>query len=357
MTGYLNHFARFVNSRLVKGRPPNLICYLTSRCQSNCKTCYYHDNLNRTDAAELTLDEWRKIADKNRFIVNLSLSGGEPFLRDEIAEITLAFAEKNSLHTIGITSNALLPETTYVKVKKMLEKLPKRTRLELALSLDGLFEQHDFIRGVPGNFEKLLETVSRLQAFRKDPRRFVLKTCTVLCRSNIENIGEIIKFAQDGLKIDRAHIQIPHGKSRIPGELDVDADICERVLRDAADFEIQRQPDFIGKTMAAFQQRAGEIQAKIKKGETVFNCRVLDSVAIIAEDGSIYSCEPLRHKVADIREHDYSLKSALNSNAAKQFRNEIRTECNCVWYAGVLASLITDPAELAKIALTASRSP
>ncbi|NLP06180.1 radical SAM protein, partial [Candidatus Fermentibacteria bacterium] len=83
---------RLMLSRVRRGRPPYLVCSVTSRCNMRCRMCFYHDRLNAGGIRELTGDEWKMIGASSRGVVNLSLSGGEPFMREDIADIAEAFS-------------------------------------------------------------------------------------------------------------------------------------------------------------------------------------------------------------------------------------------------------------------------
>ena len=67
----------------VRGRQFNsLFLFVTSRCNSLCRTCFYFDKLNSKD--DLTTREIARISETAPPFRKLWLSGGEPFLRDEL---------------------------------------------------------------------------------------------------------------------------------------------------------------------------------------------------------------------------------------------------------------------------------
>lgn len=78
---------------------------LTSNCNFNCKMCYVHTP-NHKEA--LTADEWIKIGEqaRDRGMVFLLLTGGEPFLRPDFKKIYGALSEMGLM--ISINTNASL---------------------------------------------------------------------------------------------------------------------------------------------------------------------------------------------------------------------------------------------------------
>src|SRR5436190_17982316 len=129
----------------------SLFLFVTSRCNSLCRTCFYFDKLNSRD--DLTFSQIARIAETAPPFRKLWLSGGEPFMRDELAEIVALFVERNGVHNVNLPTNGLLPDKIFPTMDRMLEQCP-RTSIDLNFSLDGLEDTHDSIRGVPNNFER-----------------------------------------------------------------------------------------------------------------------------------------------------------------------------------------------------------
>ena len=93
--------------------PPYLIFFPTSRCNASCDHCF---NWQRTGQAkktdELTVDEIRKTFKDYGHLKYVTISGGEPMLRDDIDQISRVFYQYNgvqgiSLHTNGYFSDKL----------------------------------------------------------------------------------------------------------------------------------------------------------------------------------------------------------------------------------------------------------
>src|SRR5579871_279378 len=117
------------------GTPPFLILFINSICNQTCEHCFYWKNLNRRD--DLTVDELRRLSESLGRIENLNLSGGEPFLRPEFAEICGFFITNNGVRQIYVPSNGSMTERTIRAVEQVLQ----HRDLELfavELSLDGM---------------------------------------------------------------------------------------------------------------------------------------------------------------------------------------------------------------------------
>src|SRR5215469_5301359 len=79
--------------RSERATPPFMIVFINSICNLTCEHCFYWRNLNRRD--DLTFAEFERLSRELGDFENLNLSGGEPFLRPEFAEICSLFLTNN----------------------------------------------------------------------------------------------------------------------------------------------------------------------------------------------------------------------------------------------------------------------
>ena len=96
MPGVLDYFP-ILKDRVRARQFNSLFLFVTSRCNSLCRTCFYFDKLNSKD--DLTTREIERISETAPPFRKLWLSGGEPFLRDELAEIVAMFVRRNGVRT------------------------------------------------------------------------------------------------------------------------------------------------------------------------------------------------------------------------------------------------------------------
>ncbi len=138
---------------------------ITNRCNSRCIHC----DIWQTKGKELKKQDIEDIL-SDRFIqqsydiykenFDISLGGGEPFLREDLINIVDIIDKKypNSIKTIS--TNGLL-------TKKILELLKQKSNLgfKLNISVDGIGKVHDEIRGFQGAFKTTLNTIRQIRRF------------------------------------------------------------------------------------------------------------------------------------------------------------------------------------------------
>ncbi len=172
---------------ITKRSPFYIQFFISNRCYLNCKMCNIvsaNKNLNLVN-----LEQIEKIAKNLRRIGAgvVLLTGGEPFLRDDIVEIVRIFKKYGltpRLQTAGLLS----------RFDNMLECCKLGAR-DINISLDTLDEElGDEINGVKGSWRKAIQTIGRIS--REFPTHdTVCALGCVLSPYNIDHIEEILDFA------------------------------------------------------------------------------------------------------------------------------------------------------------------
>lgn len=91
---------------------------------------------------------------------DVNLTGGEPFLRDDLPEVHAAVRRACPRARTVVSTNGLLTDRIVEFMKQMREVEPG---IGAAVSLDGPAEVHDRIRGAPGTYDRALATINGLK--------------------------------------------------------------------------------------------------------------------------------------------------------------------------------------------------
>ncbi|MCD1294710.1 hypothetical protein CUJ83_06815 [Methanocella sp. CWC-04] len=146
-------------SAIAKEPETGFIFEVTARCNNNCLYCYNIWKCGRMKAPQdISSLEWSAIADKlcDESLVRLiTISGGEPFLRKDLPEITHHIASKRIKINL-ITNGTLLSEEN---VSKTIEDA---TLYEIPLLSDKP-EVHDHLSGAKA-FERVLDGMANVKA-------------------------------------------------------------------------------------------------------------------------------------------------------------------------------------------------
>lgn len=132
--------------------PTDAVIAATYRCNARCQMC----GIWRGKGVDgLAPDAYRNLPPTLR---SVNVSGGEPFMREDLADVVLAIRSACPRAEIIISTNGLLPK----RVAEVMRRLGGGEWLGLAVSVDGIGDMHDQVRGTPGAFAKAQATVREL---------------------------------------------------------------------------------------------------------------------------------------------------------------------------------------------------
>ena len=178
------YLSRVVNEPLQQ--PDSVQMNLTFRCNLRCRMCsisgsdapearyrnYYKwgislDTPSKLHDAELTTEEIKRVVDEmvQMKIPILIMMGGEPFVRDDILEVT-NYAEDRGRTTVIVTNGTMIDRDLAIEIVKS-----KMSHLQF--SLDGATAKtHDLIRGI-GSFKRLVDNIITVNEVKNTIQRTV----------------------------------------------------------------------------------------------------------------------------------------------------------------------------------------
>ena len=76
--------------------PKVLTFFITKRCNARCKHCFYWKELNNLKKEEMTLSQIKTFVKSLKHpLASVLLTGGEPFLREDLLQICQIFEKYN----------------------------------------------------------------------------------------------------------------------------------------------------------------------------------------------------------------------------------------------------------------------
>lgn len=301
--------------------------FVTDRCNARCGHCFNGTELNR--GARL-LDNGELAALGGHGFETVSLSGGEPFLRADLAHVAALLTRGDA--DLFVPTNGLQPERTADEVRRLLDG-PGRGAIVVSVSLDGPPRVHDRFRGVPGGYERAVETLRLLAPMKRGSRRLRLKVGTVLCDETVESAPELLDAVLTIDGVDFHDVEILRGEPLRPSlapptvaELETLKPVVFRAWSRYAFFG-RRRP-LASRLALALKKYVFELHLEtLRSGRQVIPCRAGEHSVVVGDDGAVRFCE-LREPIGSLREA--SLPSLLSSEtAAAQRRSIERGECRC----------------------------
>jgi MoaA/NifB/PqqE/SkfB family radical SAM enzyme len=345
------------------GTPLNLTFSVTNLCQSRCKTCsiwqLYREHPERLKN-ELSLDEIEKIFKSMGHTYVFNISGGEPFLRSDIVEIIELACKYLTPGIVHIPTNAISPRLTVKRVRRIIDFLKANAphvRLTIKPSLDHIGDKHDDIRGVKGNFEKVMWLFDRLKAFQADYPHLHVELGTVISRWNVNDIEEISQFVMD-LGTDSYRNEIAEQRSEMFNLDDAITPNPEEYRRAIDFFVAQIRNDM--KKRVLFQRITNAFRLVyyrlairiMEQNRQVIPCYAGISNAHMTPYGDIWACCTLGYDkpMGNLRDFDYDFKKLWAGDEAKRIRKYIADgNCACPLANQAYSNILMHPPSLALV--------
>jgi len=329
--------------------PPFLVLFINSICNMRCEHCFYWTHLNQRD--DLTVNEIFALSRSLGKVENLNLSGGEPFLRKEFAEICRQFIRHNGVRQIYVPTNGWFTERTIAAIEKTLEE----TTLDLfvaELSLDGMAEFHDAFRVAKGSFRRSMQTYDALAALQRRDARVRIHAISTATDVNVEQIRKLTTYLYDRCpQMDHHNLAIIRGDRKNPAlktpPLDQYTDLFNYMRRL---WEPREKGRYGGVVEPMLQWAKVET---LKQRTQVVRCRAGVLTTVISANGDVSVCE-LHEPLGNLRQQTFW--EIWCSEKARALRRSIeRKDCHCTTEVFLWPSIVFQPLHLTQ-ALIRSRA-
>ena len=287
-----------------------IIC-VTYRCNARCYMCntwqYPSDEKDEIGPAEV-----EKLPGGLAFV---NITGGEPFLREDLADIVAVARTKS--HRVVISTNGYFTD----RVVKLAQRFPD---IGVRISLEGLPKANDELRGLEDGFDHGLRTLLELQHMGLKDIGFGM---TVSDR-NARDLVELFKLAK-GLNVEFAtavthnnfyfhkYDNVFHDKEMIAGEF-------RKLIREL--FRTRRPKNWF---RAYFNHY---LINRIYDGKRPLPCEVGTGLFMLDPFGRILPCNAIEMSMGNIREKSFD--EIWNSEEAKKAREAVRTCTMECWMIG-----------------------
>lgn len=334
-------YANLIKSYFYSRLPNSLVFIVTSRCNSKCRTCWYWDHLNKS-RNELSLYEIEKISKSFGYIFNLLITGGEPFIHNELDRICSIFYRNNRARYICIPTNGILSE----KIESVTEKILRScsdANVYVELSLDGVGKVHDFIRGVDGNFQNLNETCGRLHRLRKKYKNLALKVNITYSSYNQYQIEDVYEYAREFMGIKDVYICPVWGNPKDSQTKTFAINSYTNILNIWEKTKEKDSMDLFDKLRFLVRRRINrEVLNVMQKGKLDSPCTAIKKIIIINEEGDVYPCPMISEKIGSLRESDYNIRNVINSSKRYEIERKYRidSDCFCYWDCSIYNNII-----------------
>ncbi len=315
--------------------PHYLVFFVTRRCTAKCGHCLLGDRC--FSERELSLEEIESFSRNMDPLLFLLITGGDPFIRKDLPDIIKTFYRNPGFRNLGMPSNGYLTDKIADDVESILVDCPN-IDFAVDISIDGIGESHDRIRGVPGLFDRAMETYRKLEILQNRFDNFNLNVAVTVSAFNHMKLESLYTFLKTELKVKTINHLLCRGNPRDPDALQVDMDKYSD-FSDMLDEDMKKDilTGYKGYPFADLVNGMKMIRQKVirqtaEEGRPVVPCYAARLGAVVYPNGDVMACELRDDKLGNLREMDYRFNEIVRSARAESIRRKITDEnCHCTY--------------------------
>lgn len=361
----LTGWAAFALNAFVTRRSPiSLVHFVTERCNARCEHCFIDFDSQPREEGALSLDEIRRLTKTlGGHVANVYLTGGEPFLRKDMAGIVEAYAVNAGARSVNIASNGFYTERLGTFLGE-LQAMHLTAQVFLAFSIDGLEDDHDRNRKVPGLFRKTVESYKMVEAV--GVANIHPNIGLTVTPANWDRVGDIYRHLTEDLGV-RSVTAIA---MRDEGVQSLGPDDRDKIWRgyetltalieaDSRDADSGYRKSLLGHLLNAKSMVWYPIQRDIYLDPRyVAPCRAGALFGTIMANGDVYPCEILDdRKLGNLRDTGLDFMALWRDRAAAEARAFILdSHCHCSFECAWATNIVSNPRYLPPLVAGAVRS-
>lgn len=277
----LDAFNRIIREQTSQHPLQQIFWECTLRCNMKCLHCGSDCKVSALEP-DMPFEDFEKVLQRVRETydphhISIVVTGGEPLMRSDIVACGRRMYELE--FPWGMVSNGLL------MTERKIDELLHAGMRSATISLDGLEEDHNWMRGVPAAFANASNAIRRLASEKSI--KFDVVTC--VNRRNFPKLNELKEYLISlGLKRWRIFTVFPVGRAAENPELQLDS----QQYRALMEFIIATRKEGRISLSYACEGFLGPYEGKVR--DHLYTCQAGISVAGVRIDGSISACTSIR---------------------------------------------------------------
>jgi len=332
-----------------KTEPISIVHFLTNRCNARCSFCFIDFDDPNTFKNELSLKEIDELTKSlGNSLLNVNLTGGEPFARKDIIEIAKLYIKNTTIQSMYVTTNGSLPDRIE-NFAKTLTDFDKQIQLTFQISIDDLPNEHDRVRKIDKLFDNCIDSYQKLKSLGE---RVAPVVSITVSHENCDNIENIYNYLTETCKIDSLKCTIVrdegvystpiHKKEKI---FKAYSWLTNKIKNSTKQKKINNYN--LKSIQGKLHNKKDEISWKLikqmyLKKKYISPCHAGSLFGIISSAGLVYPCEILEDKVlGNLRDNDMNFMKIWKNSITKDTKNFILdTNCNCTYECALTYNIL-----------------
>lgn len=273
-------------------KPHTAVLAVTYNCNSRCQMC---NIWKKKFKKEIEPDVFLRLP---KSLDDINISGGEPFLRNDLIKIIDNVFLASNPSKLVISTNGFLSKKIISFAKEILKK-KYADRITIAISLDGIGDIHTKVRGIPNAFKLVEDTIKGL---KKENFKNIGVGYTFI-KGNEDEYSKVFDYAEkNGLNFGATIAHNADNYFSIENNQKVNAD------------KVKAQTDyFINKKIKSFKKNElGKsyymhgIAHYAKTGKALVECDAMRGSFFMDPFANIFPCNILSVSAGNLKEESFS---------------------------------------------------
>ena len=335
-----------------------MIFYISNRCNFRCNFCFYSAEIEKgLKSNEMTVEEIRKFAPTIGPLVQLSMTGGEPFIRKEFPEIAGVLLDATDARWVTIPTNASLTNKMVAFLEEILPRFPD-TYFRLTFSIEGIGKVHDNLRSMPGSYKKIQKSYDAISPLRSKFSNLVLDCNSVFTASSETYLLDTIKFLDLNFNFDNMSVTYARGKIKDEKLKNVSKTRYRLINKFLEAREKSKEKRLFYPLWRGVNSVTREnLMRTVFDDEYVSSCVAGRKLLVVSEVGEVLPCEILGKSIGNLRNHDWDLNKLLKENSVKELQKWIKdTKCKCSFECALAANVVWKSKNYSRVASAAIKN-
>ena len=256
------------------------------------------------------------------------LTGGELFMRRDLDDLVSAIQKScKSLFLLNFPTTGWFGDKTVSLVERTLDR--GVGRLMVTISLDGPKAVHEEMRGLPGSWDRGVDTFRRLRGIKRSNFQTVIGMTLLPRNANkVDETIDAIRTVIPDFQRSELHLNIGHESGHYFDNvgLSVSSDHAA-VIRAIEDHRgrVGKSLDPVGFLEDRYQ---GLVASYYETGRSPLPCTALSSSCFIDAYWNVFACSIWDAKIGNLRESNFDLGQLWEAETRRRFRQDV-ADGNC----------------------------
>lgn len=240
------------------------------------------------------------------------------------------------------------------------ETLPRfpDTYFRLTFSIEGVGEDHDNLRSMPGSYKKIQKSYQIISPLRAKYPNLVLDCNSVFTAKSEIYLLDALKTINQDFKFDNMSVTYARGVIKDDSLKNVSKNRYREINKFLEEREKNKEKRLLYPLWRGVNSVSREnLMRTVFDDEYVTSCVAGRKLLVVSETGEVQPCEILGKSIGNLRNHNWDLKQLLKENNVNKMQKWIKdTKCKCSFECALAANVVWKPKNYPKVLSSAIKN-